>query len=703
MAKPKTGRPGDKPDPTDLLLIDVASLVLATYFFDPDKEELYQMGLPAMRRSSMERVDVAEITVDLPEGECLLRIDALRTATAFSVSIEHPAFSATVEGLWDFDQEELRKSKIVSRTGSTKAIQAGVEALLEELDGPELDGEEFQDLMNALEDDSEVPRIGDDPREPPAATGLDRSRVKAIAKRIARDLDADLNIEDRGWLEQMPQVLPVITDLLVAEASAAANKRNENLIAAYQDMLSRQLEFVRYRLDAGWEWAIRMLDEYQQRLIALGSNATIPQADWFAMGAALTEARVPISNEVQTALANAGFKPDDLGPPGDLLETLRTFLDQLAGMVSSPAEVIDALKNSAAMMPAMLRGFLATELALSPHEMLRDAVPLMLLDAEASVRRDAALALEQSARPDTLSPDALRRAVTVRNWLPPADRPALDSAIRKGRLAGVEIGGWPAPNAALEYHATMIDGSGAQSLLAVDRSGKKGVFAGLLLRHGEGVADAWGEKDLPRRQINSLLREAQLEGIFIQVRKPYIDAMVQHAIGTAVESGQAPSEGILTIAELIGGADWKDRRLDINEEADRLWNELPEAERTPEAVEAAFARGLTWMAKDQLIGSWFEDGPQVRDALAPLSRRDMAGMVNVVMNEVLPPTRTRWAERFVLMAMWCQAAVDAKYRGRARDLIPVAHALAGETPLAAIPMMGVIAGQTVRAVLAGAW
>jgi hypothetical protein len=703
MAKPKTERPGNKPDPTDRLLVDVASLVLATYFFDPDKEELYQMALPSLRRSRMERVDVAEITVDLPAGECLLRIDALRIATAFSVSIEHPAFSARVEGLWDFDQEELRKSKIVSRTGSTTAIQAGVEALIEELDGPDLDDEEYQDLMDALEDDSEVPRIGDDPKEPPAATGLDRGRVKAIAKRMARDLDADLNIEDRGWLEQMPQVLPVITGLLVAEASATGKKRDDNLVTAYHELLSRQLEFVRYRLDAGWEWAIRMLDEYQQRLIALAESASIPQADWFAMGAALTEARVPISNDVQTALANAGFQPDEQGPPGDLLETLRTFLDQLAGMVASPAEVIEALKNSAAMMPAMLRGFLATELALSPHEVLRDAVPLMLLDADAGVRRDAALALEQSARPDTLSPDALRRAVTVRNWLPPADRPALDSAIRKGRLAGVEIGGWPTPSAALEYHATMIDGSGAQSLLAVDRSGKKGVFAGLLLRHGEGVADAWGEKDLPRRQINSLLREAQLEGIFTQVRKPYVDAMVQHAIGTAVEAGLAPSEGILTIAELIGGSDWKGRRLDINEEAERLWHELPEPDRTPEAVEAAFVRGLTWMAKDQLIGSWFEDGPKVRDALASLSRTDMAGMVNVVMNDVLPPTRTLWAERFVLMAMWCQAAVDAKYRGRARDLIPVAHALAGETPLSAIPIMGVIAGQTVRAVLVGAW
>ena len=51
------------------------------------------------------------------------------------------------------------------------------------------------------------------------------------------------------------------------------------------------------------------------------------------------------------------------------------------------------------------------------------------------------------------------------------------------------------------------------------------------------------------------------------------------------------------------------------------------------------------------------------------------------MNDILPARRAAWAERFLLMAMWCQAAVDAKHRGRARDLMPVAHALTGDAPL----------------------
>ena len=703
MAKAKTDRPGNGPDTQDALLIDLAALALSVHFFDPDQEDLYKAKLPALRRDPAGYQVLTAMTFDPPIGECLLQIEALRTATAFRVVVRHASFGATIEGLWDFDQEELRKSKVVARTGSAKAIRSGVEALMAELEGADLDDEEYQDLMEALEDESENPRIGDDPKEPPPATPLDRNRVKAIARRLAGDRDADPGIEDTGWLEQMPQLLPTIADLLIFEVGATGKQRNEPLIEAYQDLLARQLEFVRYRQDAGWDWAIRMLVDYQQRLIALGEAGTIPRSDWFAMATALTDARVPISNAVQGALANAGFQPEEREPSQDMLETLRTFLDQLATMVSSAAEVSEAMKGSAAMMPMELRGFLATELALSPHAVLRDAVPLMLLDADSGVRRDAASALERSARPDTLSPDALRRTITIRNWLPPADRPALDSVIRKARLAGVVIGGWPAPSAALEFHATMIDGSGAQSLLAVDRSAKKGVFAGLLLRHGEGIVDAWAEPEMPRRQINGMLRDAQLEGVFIQVRKPFIDLMVQHAVGTAVQDGRAPPDDLLTIAELIGGADWKDRRLDIAVEAERLWLDLSAPDRSPDGVAAAFQRGLGWMAKDQILVSWFEDGPEVREALAPFARSDRAGMLNAVLRDILPGMRMRWAERFVLMAMWCEAAADAKFRSRARDLKPVAHALAGDAAMEDIPIMGVIAAQTVMAVLSGGW
>jgi hypothetical protein len=351
----------------------------------------------------------------------------------------------------------------------------------------------------------------------------------------------------------------------------------------------------------------------------------------------------------------------------------------------------------------MLRSFMATELALSPHQILRDAVPLLLLDDDSTVRVAAAGALEQTAHPDTLSPDTLRRAITVRNWIPASNRPPLDAAIRKARLAGVEIGAWPTPNRDLELYATTVDGSGAQSILAASRLAKKGVFAGVLLRHGAGVVDGWADLDLARGKINKLLREAQMAAPTVRVEKGFLDTMVQHAIGWSVEQGSVPPPSLLEIAEVLGGAEWKDRRIDVKAEADRLFEGLDGPDRTRVGIEAGFARGLQWMGTDDVFSSWFEDGPLVQKTLAKLPRTDRIGMITLVMTEILPARRAAWAERFLVLALWCQAAAEAKQRARARDLVLVAHALAGDDPLGEIPMMGVIAANTVRAMLLGGW
>lgn len=703
MAKRNDNLPAAEPDDVDESLILLAEMLLSDHFFDPDEEQVYKRALSERRLAGARTLLLKQETIDLPNGACDIRIEALRTWTQFRIVLAHPAFAATVEGTWSFENEELSRTKI-SRTGDPDTIEAGVETMIEEIEGTGLDDEEFADFMSSLdeEDDEEVPLIGDDPTEPPEATALDRSRVKAVAKRIARRPDADFSVEDRTWLEQTPQTLPVIVNALVSLLGAA--KRDPAMILAYQMLLALQLEFVRYRQDRGWEWASDMIDAFERRLVALGNDPAIPRDDWFMMCNALTEARIPVSDSVQMALADAGFeKPDTDAPPEQMLQTLRGFMDELAKMVSSPFEVIHALQNAGAMLPAMLRGFMATELALSPHQVLRDATPIMLLDDDETVRRNAAAALEQTARPETLSPDSLRRAITLRNWIPAADRAPLDAAIRKARLAGVEIGAWPLARPDLEFHISAIDGSGAQSILVASRSGKKGFFGGVLLRHGIGVVDTWADTDLSRAKINKLLREAQMSAPHLRVDKAFVDTLIQHAVGTAVERKAVPPPLLLEVAENLGGTEWKDRRLDVRTEAERQFNLLDPEQRTPAGIEAGFARGLEWMANDDVFATWYEDGPQVQQALAKLPRTDRAGMAALVLSELLPARRSEWAERFLMMALWRQAATDAGPRAKSGDLVLVAHALADGAPLSTIPFMSVIAMQTVRAMLTGAW
>ena len=77
--------------------------------------------------------------------------------------------------------------------------------------------------------------------------------------------------------------------------------------------------------------------------------------------------------------------------------------------------------------------------------MLREAVPLLLLDPEPMVRQAAAAVLEQVASPETFSPVMLRRTLLIRNWVPEAEREAIDRLARKMRVKGVTCAQWMPP------------------------------------------------------------------------------------------------------------------------------------------------------------------------------------------------------------------------------------------------------------------
>ena len=80
-----------------------------------------------------------------------------------------------------------------------------------------------------------------------------------------------------------------------------------------------------------------------------------PSTPWRRPSAALIEARVPVDDDVRVALADTGFKPQEVnGPPEEMMRMVRHFTDELANMVSSPFEVIDALKGSAAIVFAVV-------------------------------------------------------------------------------------------------------------------------------------------------------------------------------------------------------------------------------------------------------------------------------------------------------------------------------------------------------------
>lgn len=677
-----------EPDDIDLALIDVAEAILSEHFFDPDAEDEYKRK-HALNRGRQEATLLFEDAVEVFDEECAIRVEGLRTWTRMRVTLRHPEFGAMVEGMWSFDTQELRKPEVAQRSGEPGTIREGVEELLDTLMGSISD----EDLMDSLEhrDDDDEPLIGDDPREPPPATGADRSRVKAIAKRLVRD-HGEINLEDRSWMEQTPQVLPVLTDLLIDMAATALE--DDPMAAACLGLLEAALEFVRYRQDRGWDWAIAMLDDFQRKLLAFGRAGT-NQGLFLAMSAAMTHARVPVGEEMRQAFAEAGLNEAVSEPSGELDSALDNVLAELAEAADSPFDVIASLSDTGAVMPASLRGFLAAKLAGSEHEVIRDAAALLLLDEDASVR-EATVAALAGAASTRVSPETLRRAVTIRNWVPEAERAGIDALVRSAREAGVPIASWPEGATDTECHATMIDGSAAQSILMVSRMGKKFLFNALLIRHGTGVVDVWSDPGLSRTKVQRLLKEAQRAVPSCRVPREFVDALVRHALGASAGRGGTPPAGLLQVAEDIRAPDWRAQRLDLVAEVERriAGTALPNDVQDDAAV---------WLRTAETLGSWYEEGPDVHAVLSRLPRNRRPALVDAVLTDILPARRIVWAERFVLMGLWCEAAEEVAYRGKAQAMLAVADALLSDVPMQDIPAMWVIANQTVTNELVTPW
>jgi hypothetical protein len=249
--------------------------------------------------------------------------------------------------------------------------------------------------------------------------------------------------------------------------------------------------------------------------------------------------------------------------------------------------------------------------------------------------------------------------------------------------------------------ASTLDGLGAQSIVLTSPGRKKGIVAGLLLKRGFGVADSWCHVETPRREIGDVLSTMRRETVACEVDRGWLDLAVQHSLATNTAKGQPPGTDVLRIAELIGAADWRDRELDIGAEARRLFDALPDDQRSPAAIEASLGRSGDWI-NTALGDTWFLDEPEVRSIVKQGGRRgDQAE--HRLMAEVMPGQRGMWAELFVLHALRARAAKDAAQHAQITDFAILAHCLCDDRELKDIPLIVASARRTIQVLRTASW
>jgi len=509
--------------------------------------------------------------------------------------------------------------------------------------------------------------------------------ARRIAQAIAKGRPPPFNAAFDRYCESSPR------EIFAAFTGAARHMppagKDEPLAIGYLFLLQRLLEHLRYRTDQGYADAARLIADFQADIVAQVEAGNVDGRMLAFVGGALHQSKIPASPELAAASAKQPVDQDEDGPlPADVHAALAGILEACDG---DPFMAVGALNETGHAMPVEARGALASALALAGDAGARGAAVLFLLDPNSAVRRAVAAALAQVAA--SLTPTEVRRLIAMRNWRPENERAEVDAVIRKARAAGIDCAPWQAGSIEA-IAATAIDGAAAQGFLLISPAGRKKQMSSLLIK--DGIADAWSGEPESRRRIEMSLAAAGMGAPPLAVSRSYLDRAVAHHLALSIEKGEAPPFGLLQVAETIGGADWQPLRMDFSEVLAGLVAEIPKAMCEPAALALALRDSNRLAELEEVAQSWFEDDPQVRQAVEQVRGRDRAKLAAFLLQGVIARRRDRWAEIVLRTALWMREAPEAADLCW-RELALVAKALADGRDMTEIGLMHDIASRTI--------
>jgi hypothetical protein len=509
--------------------------------------------------------------------------------------------------------------------------------------------------------------------------------ARRIAQAIAKGRPPPFNDAFDRYCESSPR------EIFAAFTGAACHMppagQDEPLAIGYLFLLQRLLEHLRYRADCGYADASQLIADFQADVVAQVEAGNVDGGMLAFVGGALHQSKIPASPELAAASTNQLVDGSQDRPlPTDVHAALAGILEACDG---DPFLAVGSLTESGHAMPAETRTAMAVGLALAGIPEARGAAFLFLLDPNSTARRAVARALAQVAA--SLTSTEVRRLIAMRNWRPENERAEVDTVIRKARAAGIDCAPWEAGSTEAIV-ATAIDGATAQTFLLISPVGRKKRISSILIKGG--IADAWSGEPESRREIEMHLAAAGIETPTLAVSRSYLDRIVAHQLALSIEKGEAPSYGLLQVAEVIGGADWQPARMVFDETLAGLIAEVPKAMCEPAALALVLRNSNKLAELETVAQSWFEDDPQVAQAVKSAGGRGRAKLATYLLQSAIARHRDRWADIIFRTALWMREAPESADLCW-REFAIVAKALADGRDMTEIGLMRDIASRTI--------
>jgi hypothetical protein len=511
----------------------------------------------------------------------------------------------------------------------------------------------------------------------------DRTALTRIAKGVVADMASErLSVASQRAvraLEVDPEHVFALVDLLAKESKK--KRPTDKLINGYAFLLAHGLEMLRYGVDREDAATTAMVARLRQYLVAAGETGRITPAMLLLVMHQFTTAKLDIGDELRNLMQSLMENDRDARAASERGEGADHFARMVGQFGGDPFAIHACLDEAIEAVPKDDRAALVMTTFAEKDPALREAAIGFLLNASAGVRGKLVELLELAAPHGLVSPAMLRRMIAMRNWLPATDRKGLDTVIKAARQEAVESAPWPRPTVR-QVLASGIDGSGAFTLIVIAEEAGKPLIAGLLIKQGFGVRDAWVRRDVSIAELRELVEHVGSEIGLSETSLDYARTVCCQALAIHLEAGQPVPFALLDCAESLGLADLNPEPLQVDKLVANLVAEVDAKRLTAAAVAKTLHQSVGWQ------DSWFENNvaKSVGSKRAPRAKQ-----LAVLLAGPLQANRRRWAE----LAAW--TALSLKHHRQPGDwqsFAIVARELLGTRPLEEIGLMTAIATTT---------
>lgn len=469
------------------------------------------------------------------------------------------------------------------------------------------------------------------------------------------------------------------------------DEEDEEDVAARSEMLAElvnELGELRISANGGDRGARADCQEILDLLAHAIDNKMIDGPDLMMLGKVFSDAGWEIPANLRKAVAE---DTDEDGPglrssdPRDFLAPLIEMMDHLG---QNPFDVYEQLHSLAASMPPEMCAALLDQLLASKSAPVAEAIAGFLLHPDAAVAGPAAAMLARAASQTQMASVAVERVARMRPWLPAERQAQLDPlmrAMRANALPPVK----PALPTLLKCYLSVCDGAGTRNLLASQRVGSRYQIVTVMMKPG-GAVEAMIIPDLSKSAMDSILQQLKSAVMVAETDVPGLAAMLELALADNLAAGTPPPFKLIEVVESLGLGQIQPNPATSLEIVNGLLAEL-----APEQTDAAaVARAYRALDESEFEGQWFEAGEALETLLLPVKGEEQR--IARMLADYLPGRRSYWARLCALSALALRS--DKK---SSRSLWPhlalIGRDLAGDAPLAQIPLMRQIARASARA------